>query len=197
MDVSFIGGGRWIRTTEGIASRFTVCPIWPLWNSPIFSCVGAGGRIRTPDLLITNVGRSAKASISGAFLSFRVGGSAVYEPAASIQYIRSCSRLGHGLGQQEQILVKHLNFVKAKGIGRKRTEHTVSLGRFYKLKICVAISKEKHIRACKSNYSMPYKNITYLLFNYFPLYISACTHMFLNRYSAGQDICTVRCICLT
>ena len=54
MDVSFIGGGRWIRTTEGIASRFTVCPIWPLWNSPIFNCVGAGGRIRTPDLLITN-----------------------------------------------------------------------------------------------------------------------------------------------
>ena len=48
------GGGRWIRTTEGIASRFTVCPIWPLWNSPILTCVGAGGRIRTPDLLITN-----------------------------------------------------------------------------------------------------------------------------------------------
>ena len=68
------GGGRWIRTTEGIASRFTVCPIWPLWNSPIFSCVGAGGRIRTPDLLITNVGRNVKVLISGAFLSFRVGG---------------------------------------------------------------------------------------------------------------------------
>ena len=51
------GGGRWIRTTEGIASRFTVCPLWPLGNSPIFSCRlsgGAGGRIRTPDLLITN-----------------------------------------------------------------------------------------------------------------------------------------------
>ena len=31
------GGGRWIRTTEGIASRFTVCPLWPLGNSPIFS----------------------------------------------------------------------------------------------------------------------------------------------------------------
>ena len=30
------GGGRWIRTTEGIASRFTVCPLWPLGNSPIF-----------------------------------------------------------------------------------------------------------------------------------------------------------------
>ena len=31
-----LGGGRWIRTTEGIASRFTVCPLWPLGNSPIF-----------------------------------------------------------------------------------------------------------------------------------------------------------------
>ena len=83
-----LGGGRWIRTTEGIASRFTVCPLWPLGNSPIF-CFrslpylraepseaglrrrrrssggsetirsllrrgGAGGRTRTPDLLITN-----------------------------------------------------------------------------------------------------------------------------------------------
>ena len=90
---------RWIRTTEGIASRFTVCPIWPLWNSPIFNCVGAGGRIRTPDLLITNVGRSINELISGAFCSFRVGDSTVYKPATSIQYIRSCSRLGHGLGQ--------------------------------------------------------------------------------------------------
>ena len=98
-EVSFIGGGRWSRTTEGIASRFTVCPIWPLWNSPILTCVGAGGRIRTPDLLITNVGRSINELISGAFCSFRVGGSTVYNPAASIQYIRSCSRLGHGLGQ--------------------------------------------------------------------------------------------------
>ena len=49
------GGGWWIRTTEGIASRFTVCPLWPLGKSPM-SCyeIGAGGRIRTPDLLITN-----------------------------------------------------------------------------------------------------------------------------------------------
>ena len=31
------GGGRWIRTTEGIASRFTVCPLWPLGNSPMFN----------------------------------------------------------------------------------------------------------------------------------------------------------------
>ena len=32
-----VGGGRWIRTTEGIASRFTVCPLWPLGNSPIYN----------------------------------------------------------------------------------------------------------------------------------------------------------------
>ena len=53
------GGGWWIRTTEGIASRFTVCPLWPLGKSPIFticfrSLYGAGRRTRTPDLLITN-----------------------------------------------------------------------------------------------------------------------------------------------
>ena len=47
------GGGWWIRTTEGVASRFTVCPLWPLGKSPMYK-IGAGGRIRTPDLLITN-----------------------------------------------------------------------------------------------------------------------------------------------
>ena len=30
----FRGGRGWIRTTEGEASRFTVCPLWPLGNSP-------------------------------------------------------------------------------------------------------------------------------------------------------------------
>ena len=55
----FSGGGWWIRTTEGIASRFTVCPLWPLGKSPIFNIlfvglIGAGRRTRTPDLLITN-----------------------------------------------------------------------------------------------------------------------------------------------
>ena len=28
------GGGRWIRTTEVTDNRFTVCPLWPLGNSP-------------------------------------------------------------------------------------------------------------------------------------------------------------------
>ena len=31
------GGRWWIRTTEVEDNRFTVCPIWPLWKSPIFS----------------------------------------------------------------------------------------------------------------------------------------------------------------
>ena len=34
----FLGGGRWIRTTEVTDNRFTVCPLWPLGNSPIFTC---------------------------------------------------------------------------------------------------------------------------------------------------------------
>ena len=60
---------------------------------------GAGGRIRTPDLLITNVGRNVNVLIFGAFCSFRVGGKKHIKPDASIQYIRSCSCLGHSLGQ--------------------------------------------------------------------------------------------------
>ena len=33
----WIGGGGRIRTIEAKRSRFTVCPLWPLGNSPIFS----------------------------------------------------------------------------------------------------------------------------------------------------------------
>ena len=31
----YVNGRRWIRTTEGSASRFTVCPLWPLGKSPM------------------------------------------------------------------------------------------------------------------------------------------------------------------
>ena len=52
------GGSGWIRTTVVDDNRFTVCPLWPLGNTPLFTWRrrngGAGGRIRTPDLLITN-----------------------------------------------------------------------------------------------------------------------------------------------
>ena len=50
------GRGR-IRTSEGLASRFTVCPIWPLWNSPIRvfrSALRADRGTWTHDRLITN-----------------------------------------------------------------------------------------------------------------------------------------------
>ena len=30
------GGRRWIRTIEAESNRFTVCPLWPLGNPPIF-----------------------------------------------------------------------------------------------------------------------------------------------------------------
>ena len=33
------GGSGWIRTTEVSDNRFTVCPLWPLGNAPIFFCV--------------------------------------------------------------------------------------------------------------------------------------------------------------
>ena len=51
-------GRRRIRTFEGIASRFTVCPLWPLGNLPIYTQYEimwkADDRTRTDNLLITN-----------------------------------------------------------------------------------------------------------------------------------------------
>ena len=51
-------GQRWIRTTEAICSRFTVCPLWPLGNLPIYTQYEimwkADDRTRTDNLLITN-----------------------------------------------------------------------------------------------------------------------------------------------
>ena len=38
-DTGFLGGRGWIRTTEAESSRFTVCPHWPLGNTPIFISV--------------------------------------------------------------------------------------------------------------------------------------------------------------
>ena len=38
LDTGVLGGRGWIRTTEAESSRFTVCPHWPLGNTPIFSC---------------------------------------------------------------------------------------------------------------------------------------------------------------
>ena len=54
--VLFSGGSGWIRTTEVTDNRFTVCPLWPLGNTPLKSVarIGAGERSRTINLLITN-----------------------------------------------------------------------------------------------------------------------------------------------
>ena len=47
------GGREWIRTTEVVDGRFTVCSLWPLGNSPIFNFPpmrfkgGAGGRTKS------------------------------------------------------------------------------------------------------------------------------------------------------
>ena len=38
LDTGVLGGRGWIRTTEAESSRFTVCPHWPLGNTPIFNC---------------------------------------------------------------------------------------------------------------------------------------------------------------
>ena len=38
----FFGGRGWIRTTEALSSRFTVCPHWPLGNTPLFCFHRAG-----------------------------------------------------------------------------------------------------------------------------------------------------------
>ena len=35
------GGSWWIRTTEALRSRFTVCPHWPLGKAPLFSFLAA------------------------------------------------------------------------------------------------------------------------------------------------------------
>ena len=80
---SLDGGGEWIRTTEVVDNRFTVCPLWPLGNSPINYAIlykacpafllgrtaqfGAGERTRTPDLLITNSVRSVHLEVSSDF----------------------------------------------------------------------------------------------------------------------------------
>ena len=53
--VQIKNGWRWIRTTEAICSRFTVCPLWPLGNPSIWNYIHkADDRTRTDNLLITN-----------------------------------------------------------------------------------------------------------------------------------------------
>ena len=100
----FLGGGRWIRTTEVTDNRFTVCPLWPLGNSPIFTLlrcgkIGAGRRTRTPDLLITKSRKILKISFSGRFLIVFAGIEILFHVPVSTASVRSFPRVGHGVGQ--------------------------------------------------------------------------------------------------
>ena len=42
---TILNGQRWIRTTEAICSRFTVCPLWPLGNLPIHQISSDNNRL--------------------------------------------------------------------------------------------------------------------------------------------------------
>ena len=56
LDTKIVGRAGF-EPTKACASRFTVCPSWPLWYLPIIYIskkLGADGGIRTPDQLITN-----------------------------------------------------------------------------------------------------------------------------------------------
>ena len=72
-------GRRGIRTPEGIASRFTVCPSWPLWYPPdMFSRFFQdqnfepieGFEPTTPRLQITCSGQLSYIGVQGFFRSF-------------------------------------------------------------------------------------------------------------------------------
>ena len=53
-DYRLSGGGGWIRTTEANATDLQSAPFGHSGTPPYEITRGAGGRIRTPDLLITN-----------------------------------------------------------------------------------------------------------------------------------------------
>ena len=63
---SFLVGADGFEPPKSRDSRFTVCPIWPLWNTPsfqsslfkvhyFFACARASSRTRTNDRWITNL----------------------------------------------------------------------------------------------------------------------------------------------
>ena len=58
---SRFGGSWWIRTTEALSSRFTVCPHWPLGKAPIFYfCSVAALRVAQCLIIIAKRNRKCK-----------------------------------------------------------------------------------------------------------------------------------------
>lgn len=67
----FFGGRGWIRTTEALSSRFTVCPHWPLGNTPLFGFDRLAAVRTVPgDLLILPQAARFVKRLFRAFLTF-------------------------------------------------------------------------------------------------------------------------------
>ena len=62
----FVGGSWWIRTTEALSSRFTVCPHWPLGKAPIFFLFRRG----TPCRSVLDYYSKAEPEMQAFFLIF-------------------------------------------------------------------------------------------------------------------------------
>ena len=78
------GGRGWIRTTEALSSRFTVCPHWPLGNTPIFTFV-----IRRLSCQPTCLFYHSRGALSRSFFNFLFSRFAVYQPGPDCLLILS------------------------------------------------------------------------------------------------------------
>ena len=59
----FPGGREWIRTTEGVANRVTVCPLLPLGNSPILNYAFGAPKARYAGLGKGGVAEGARPAV--------------------------------------------------------------------------------------------------------------------------------------
>ena len=53
--INLLNGWRWIRTTESVANRFTVCPLWPLGKPSIYKSANRLDNYNT-EFLVFQVG---------------------------------------------------------------------------------------------------------------------------------------------
>ena len=65
----------------------------------VSSDVGAGGRTRTPDLLITKTIRNVQTLIYQRFWAFPLDPNVLSRPVISVVSIRFFRRVGHGVGR--------------------------------------------------------------------------------------------------